>query len=327
MDGGLTPGEAIQRMRAYELTPNAWYPTFSDSPAKRKFRLIFFLDTFITDIDARNYLMDGLFALYPEADRACKDPAHIFYGTNKNGQVLNSKALPLDLFLTVLESDKIKQGGRLRKIDPQHPGAKFLRKDGFISSSYSNTIESSKKTIDQQKIDFYEKLKWNKHHKEVDWKKLHSRVRLFFDFLYAEQRLSYEQLVGLAQNLAWMQGGQKLYEARLKEFNASHIGNDPYPNDGRFELVRKFSKYNKRIETAYFPMRLENFSPYPKDHAYRNLITAERDLIDGIEQTQPIQRMSLIHAEQFLEYKFNEAMDCLRDDIWIFRLPTGIGKT
>ena len=159
VDGGLTPGEAIQRMRAYELTPNAWYPTFSDSPAKRKFRLIFFLDTFITDIDARNYLMDGLFALYPEADRACKDPAHIFYGTNKNGQVLNSKALPLDLFLTVLESDKIKNGARLRNIDPQKAGAAFLRKIGETEVSYSNTIGDLQKATPEQKKNYYESLK------------------------------------------------------------------------------------------------------------------------------------------------------------------------
>ncbi|MBO6573160.1 MAG: hypothetical protein JJ958_12045 [Balneola sp.] len=189
-------------MRAYELTPNAWYPTFSDSPAKRKFRLIFFLDTFITDIDARNYLMDGLFALYPEADRACKDPAHIFYGTNKNGQVLNSKALPLDLFLTVLESDKIKNGARLRNIDPQKAGAAFLRKIGETEVSYSNTIGDLQKATPEQKKNYYESLKKNKRGKIVDFDKLQSRVRLFFDFMHSEQRLSYAQLLGLAQSLA-----------------------------------------------------------------------------------------------------------------------------
>ncbi|WP_409029397.1 hypothetical protein [Gracilimonas sediminicola] len=112
-----------------------------------------------------------------------------------------------------------------------------------------------------------------------------------------------------------MKGGQKLYEERLREFNNTHTGNNPYPRDGRFELIRSINKYNKSVETAYFPQRLENFSPYRSDHAYRNLITAERDLIDGIEQTEPINRMPLEKAEQFLEYKFTQAMDCLRDDI------------
>lgn len=201
-DGGLSPDLAIERMQAYEITPNAWYPTFGDSPDKRKFRLIFFLDTLITDIDARNYLMDGLFAMYPEADSACKNPAHFFYGTDKSGQVLNPKALSLDLFLSVLESDKIKNGGRLRKIDAGKPGAAFLRKDGFSWASYINTIEAPSKAIDQQKIDYYEDLKRNKFNKEIDWNKLQTRVRLFFDFMHGEERLSYAQLLGLAQSLA-----------------------------------------------------------------------------------------------------------------------------
>jgi hypothetical protein len=145
--------------------------------------------------------------------------------------------------------------------------------------------------------------------------------------MHSQERLSYVQLLGLAQNLWWMKGGQKLYEHRLREFNATHTGNNPYPNDGRFELVRFMFKYNRSPETAYFPQRLSNFSPYQSDHSYRNLITAERDLLDGIEQIEPIQRMSLIHAEQYFEYKFEEAMDCLSDDIFIFKLPTGIGKS
>jgi|GEM_PF-1365410 len=124
-----------------------------------------------------------------------------------------------------------------------------------------------------------------------------------------------------------MQGGQQLYEERLKEFNATHTGNNPYPDDGRFELARSFNKYNKDVDTAYFPQRLEHFSPYASDHVHQNLIAAERDLLDGIKQFEPIKRMSLEHAEQYFEYQFSEAMDCLSDDIFIFKLPTGLGKT
>jgi len=314
-------------MKAYDLTPNLWYPTFGDSPEKRKFRLLFFLDTVITNIEARDYLMDGLFAMYPEADHACKNPAHFFYGTNKLAVVANATVLPLDLLVTVLESDKIKGGGRLRKLDSQNPGAAFLRRDGFSWASYSNTIGAPSKATAEQKNEYYENLKRNKYNKEVDWDKVQSKVRLFFDFMNSEDRLSYAQLLGLAQNMVWMKGGQKIYEDRLQEFNDNHTGNNPYPRDGRFELMRSLNKYNKDVDTAYFPQRLENFSPYPSDHKYRNLITAERDLLDGIEQTEPITRMPLEKAEQLFEYKFTQAMDSMSDDIFIFRLPTGIGKT
>ena len=139
-DGGITPDAAIQRIQAYEITPNAWYPTFGDTPGKRKFRLIFFLDTLITNIDARNYLMDSLFAMYPEADKACENPAHFFYGTDKRGEVLNPKALSLDVLLSILEADKLKNGGRPRNIEASSEGATFLRTFGETKASYSNTI-------------------------------------------------------------------------------------------------------------------------------------------------------------------------------------------
>lgn len=188
-------------MQAYDITPNAWYPTFGDTPGKRKFRLIFFFDTLITELNARNYLMDALFAMYPEADKACKNPAHYFYGTNKKGEVLNSRALDLDLLLTALESDKIKNGGRLRKIAPDQPGVKGLRKNGFLQCSYSNNIETLSKAKNKHKVDYYNWLLSNKNNNAPDFCKLQSRVRLFSDFMNSETRLSYAQLVGLAQNL------------------------------------------------------------------------------------------------------------------------------
>lgn len=267
-DGGITPETAIERIKAYGITPNAWYPTFGDSPDKRKFRLIFFLDTLITNINARNYMMDSLFAMYPEADKACENAAHFFYGIDKRGEVLNPKALPLEMLFSVLESDKIKDGGRPRKIEADSDGAKFLRQIGETRVSYSNTIEGLQKAKSDQKIDYYTKLKKNKENKAVNWDNLQDTVRIFHDFMNGRERLPYEQLVGISQNLAWMKGGQKIFEDRLQEFNDTHTGDNPYPRDGRFELMRTMNKYNKHSDTAYFPQRLENFSPYIDDHKY-----------------------------------------------------------
>ena len=124
-----------------------------------------------------------------------------------------------------------------------------------------------------------------------------------------------------------MKGGQTIFEERLDEFNKNHKGNDPYLRDGRFQLIRKINRLNNQVHKFYSPMRLENFSPYPSDHRYRNLITAERDLLDGIEQIEPIQRMSLSNAEANFQNSFQEEIDGPDNDIVIFKLPTGIGKT
>jgi len=167
-DDGLSPKEAVERIQAYDITPNGWYPTFSDTPEKRKFRLVFFLDTLITNMDARNYLMDSLFEMYPEADAACKNPAHFFYGTNKRGAVLNTDVISLDMLFSVLESDKVKNSGRLRKIAPETSGVAFFRKDGFSRSSYNNIVGATSKATDEHKVEYYDKLKRNKDSKEID---------------------------------------------------------------------------------------------------------------------------------------------------------------
>tara|TARA_Y100001935_G_scaffold93147_1_gene77448 strand:- start:66471 stop:66809 length:339 start_codon:yes stop_codon:yes gene_type:complete len=112
--------------------------------------------------------MNGLFALYPEVDKACKDPARLFYGTNKKGEILNPIPISVERLATVLESDKLKGGARTRKINPKTPGAVGARKHGFSAASYSIYIEGRSKAISQQKLEYYEKLKRNKKNKSVD---------------------------------------------------------------------------------------------------------------------------------------------------------------
>lgn len=202
-DGGITPSEAIDRIKSYDLVPNAFYPTYGDSPKKRKFRLLFFLDTLITNREARNHLMDLLFRFYPEADRACRDEAHFFYGTNKTGQVLNPKAISLNTLLTVLDADAVKEGGRLYKLKIGSEGNRQLR--GFCKNfrSYSDNIGPEKNAMSkEEKKKAIQNLKDNLYTKKVNWDKLQNRVRIFYDFMNSDERLKYKQLLGLAQNLA-----------------------------------------------------------------------------------------------------------------------------
>lgn len=215
-----------------------------------------------------------------------------------------------------------------------------MRKIGSNSSYHETDMENDQSSIItsnkklkkspwtlQEKEVYRQQLKKQQHGKNIDWKKLADRIKIFHDFLHREERLSYAELLGLSQNMVWMQGGAKLYGQRLEEFNRNHEGSNPYPRDGRFELCRRFHKRNKDARTCYFPMRLENFSPYEEDHKYRNLISAERDFVRGVQVTEQIPKASLQNAEHMLQSKLNEALDDLEDKVWLFKLPTGIGKT
>lgn len=146
--------------------------------------------------------MDGLFRMYPEADKACRDEAHFFYGTNKKGEVLNPKAISLDVLFAALESDKIKNGGRMYTIKADQEGPRFIRRICGEQSPYTNNIGELQSSMSlEEKRQVIETLRDNRNNKSVNWDKLQQRVRIFYDFMNSEERLKYEQLLGLAQNL------------------------------------------------------------------------------------------------------------------------------
>lgn len=80
----LTPEQAISRAKAAGLTPNFIYPTFSDSSALRKYRILFLMDTPITEHGLRGRIEDYITSIFGNAaDSKCKNPARLFFGTNK----------------------------------------------------------------------------------------------------------------------------------------------------------------------------------------------------------------------------------------------------
>lgn len=287
------------------------------------------MDTLITDPALRDWIQDGLISLFKDStDLSTSDRARFFYGSDKRGFVLTEKEVPLNLLTSVLDSDKLKGGGRMYKIggnESYHDTAVELNRNSIISSNKA-TVLNNEWTL-QEKEEYRQELKDQMHNRKIDWKKLEKRVNIFHDFMHREERLHYAELLGLAQNMAWMRNGKQIYENRLKEFNKNHEGTDPYVEDGRFQLIRRFHKRNKDARTCYFPMRLDNFSPYEEDWKYRNLLNAERDFCRGVQQLESINKATLQNAEHMLQHKLNEALDDLSDRVWLFKLPTGIGKT
>lgn len=80
----LDPEQAIDRARAAGLTPNFIYPTFSDSPALRKYRVLFLLDIPIIERELRGRISDYIINIFGSAaDSKCRNPARLFFGTDK----------------------------------------------------------------------------------------------------------------------------------------------------------------------------------------------------------------------------------------------------
>lgn len=79
VDGGMRIEELLadEFYNAYGL---GFYATASSTAEHHKFRILFLLDTAITDAGLARKITRGLRLVYPRSDEACVDPARLFYG-------------------------------------------------------------------------------------------------------------------------------------------------------------------------------------------------------------------------------------------------------
>ena len=79
--GYMDPLDALQRAYDNGLPPLALYFTFSATLEHPRFRIVFLLKEPVTDPALMLAANAGLLALFPEADRACKDLVRLYFGS------------------------------------------------------------------------------------------------------------------------------------------------------------------------------------------------------------------------------------------------------
>lgn len=93
----LTPEDALVICRKNNILPAFYYPTFSDTADKPKYRLVFMLESVVRDIKERAIVSATFISLFPQADKACKNADRVFLGTNKKCVVCDLDArVPVD---------------------------------------------------------------------------------------------------------------------------------------------------------------------------------------------------------------------------------------
>ena len=282
-DSGVTP-EFINRLLQdeYKIIPNVIYTSFSDSPEKRKFRVVIFIDKVIDCNDTRKLIQEGLMNITKEADKSCKDASRMFY-----------------------------------------PGKKFIQ-IADVENSYEtiiNAISASIVTNDNNKI---RKLKSTDNIEKYDnapiehfnFDEAKDKVRIFKDFCDGRHLKQY-QIFGLATNMVNIKGGAQFMKEKMYELNAEGLTH--YKEDD-FNTIKCATYYN------YAPQTLDKFSDYEEDYELTNLIIAckyERGIINIINQETKI---SLEEAENKFKYEFDRVLNT-ESGIYLFKLPTGFGKT
>jgi hypothetical protein len=306
-DSGIEPDVVKLRFKEFDLIPNMIYYTFSDTPEKRRFRVLIFVDTVVNDHKTRSFIQEGLLKLFPEADHSCKDASRIFYG-GKTSEIWNEGTVS---FIKLLECIAI------NNITRDHNNTRSLAENRVFLYNYYNNKRNN--TLggnggDEPDIPNY-LLKLNRN--IFDFDACAERVRIFKEFLNGKW-LTHLELFGLATNLHWINGGLKKMKETMNKYN--RIGITKYtPNN--FNIL----KYIKGME--YLPQQLCHFSPYAEDYVHRNLIKAVNDIRGHIEIIKEQNLISLEEGKFLLQKKFDDFMNNEQVKIYIIKVPTAIGKT
>lgn len=308
-DSGIEPETVIHRFKEFNINPNFYYTSFSDTPELRKFRLVLFLDTVIKDIKQRDWIMLSLMKLFPESDTTCKDAARMFYG-GKESTILSRDNIPFKALMEMLEINNITYDGNqtrcLGKSD------KLFEKCSKTGSPIYNNIE----------VPEYLQKKKNNH---FDFQLAANQVKILSDFANGEW-LHHPELFGLATNLVWVKGGYNWMKKRMLQFNEDNVnalkdGEKVQYDENNFNIL----PYVKKKE--YIPQRLSGFSPYEEDHQHQNILTSVTNHRGEIEQIEEIDKKPLKEVEEKFESEFEEVLKTSDNNIYIFKLPTGLGKT
>lgn len=303
-DDGLTPDEAIKIATNYGITPNVVYTSFSDTPELRKFRVLFFLDKVITDKKEAKFIILNLMNMYDgKADKACKDYARMFFG-GKECLYLNTEVIKYNELLDVLNTIQVGNDSmKTRKVfDVQN----CPNTDIVIYNNNDSGFETKNDTPYND----------GKIIKDFDFTLAAKKVKIFNDFLN-HKWLYHNELFGLATSLVHIEGGMKLMKTTMLEANKKGTAKYTQNNFGIIPYVNKMK---------YTPQRLENYSPYTEDTLLTNIITAARALQGAVEEIVKRNNISLTEAENKLLEAFEMARNAEKG-VFLFRLPTGLGKT
>ncbi|REG92143.1 hypothetical protein [Algoriphagus antarcticus] len=303
-DSGITPEEAIKIGIEKDLVPNLIYTSFSDSPELRKFRFVYVLDHSMEEPEGAKKLILYLMAMFPMADKMCKDISRMFYGGKSftiHSEVYHSLQeiyIKTDTYFMEIDTNKS------RKITKSVKSRQALGKDrGFREIPSEESIALFKK---------------NKKFDHPDWSEFAEDVIIFKDFLEGKW-LYHKEIFGLATSLHWFNGGQKLMKNTMEKHNRS--GKTKYTENNFSTVI-----YAARVK--YFPMKLSDFSPYVEDHnldSFAQLARIRRGTIEKIWDREPT---PIETVETAMDNFIDQFMDpASLSGLYILNVPTGIGKT
>jgi hypothetical protein len=313
-DGTITTEEVIERLNQIGIYPQVWYSTFSDSPQKRKFRVVIFLDAPVTDKRTHKFIFDTLFFLFPEVDKQCRDASRYFFG-GKDYTILYDEPISKQKFLDSLSIEMYSRDSRKFRNIPlisEDFSTDSVQNSAFQYNYYSNT-QFSTIPINNPTTTLQGGRK-----PRIDFDELRKKARVFDEFMNGYW-FHHDVLFGLATNLVQVDGGFQLMKETMERYN--HTGQTEY-TENNFNILPYVKKKNYPMLPIY------SFSPFAEDDDLYDIITTTRDVRGYIEQVEPIVRIELEEAEKKMVDDFNWIMgNGETGKVYLMVMPTALGKT
>lgn len=264
-----------------EIEPAIVYPTFTATEEVEKHRIFIKLDR---EVDAREFklLQLGLMKLFPDCDKACKESVRIFYGTNKPVQVIGGTVEVSHLLYLIkkyfYESTSTNKTTEIRAF-AQQVGVEVINGQLALGMDIEDikwtvTVQEAKGLTKQTRTGTtYKKAslvnkKVKRELRQINIEDLAIHFPLLKDFFEGKYWATYPELLMIASNLAFIEGGMKKFHETIESYsfydNDSHdklyyhiqadnfvnCYEDPKPMGfiGEFE---RYSEMGKNILTAY----------------------------------------------------------------------------
>lgn len=293
IDQGLSLDSALKRLHGFQLDCTFAYSTFSSSPENTKYRMVFFIENEISTIEEYETVKQSFMYLFPEMDRHCTAPSSMFHGGR---EVIYSR------FEYVLDIESLKVAGDLHYIGSATSERNLHQRNQKVAKKRNpiNNIIDLRKTAEISLIRNFD-MELALHHCEV-----------LNDFANRKW-MHHPQLFGLATNLLYIEGGLKWMKKKMDE--CGKYSTDKY-------AILPYVKSQR-----YNPQRLEHFSPYEKDHKYKNILQAGKLAPGENIRHSPYAAKKLSEMEAELFGLISRILDSKDKAIHIVKVPTGVGKT
>jgi hypothetical protein len=323
-DEGITFEQVMMRLKENGLDCTFAYRTFSDSAALPKFRLVWQLDCCLIDKSFRDCFQIALMELFPEADKSCKDASRIVFGGKgllcSNYEYLLSVDSLIEaarLYVAITKGANGHQSRTLTTFDKKTKELKnnrgVKRRENGVDSAVTNNIYSDCAINSKFDLLSTHTRKSLTTLRGVDFETLRLKVRILDEFMKGE-KIYHPELLGLATNLRWIEGGQKIFCETIEQ------------NEIIYDVEEKKLIMTYAVQQDYLPMKLSNFSPYELDHNWSTLYQAAKPSI--IARLTPFIGNTLDEARQHLQQVFHEAYwGNSEASIHIIKGVTGLGKT